>query len=185
MMKLEQKLDILIQLVLRARTFFDFWWTYEGVETRQKYMPGMNNYSEFFRFDTHAHQLSYTIYLCQIFENHPKTLNINNVLEEAQDRGVSRRYLAEAERAFQEGVPIWKKLVIVRSNLYAHRSASLEYSRAFEKASITPNEIRRLTELGLEAINHLRIALGLEIYEFSTLPKNDIERLLQKIRSVS
>ena len=185
MVGLEKKLDILVQIVLRARAFFDFWWTYEGLETRQKYLPGMNNYSEFFRFDVHAHQLSYIIYLCQIFESRTKTLSINNVLKEVQDRGISDRNIVEAQRVLQEGTPIYKKLVIVRSNLFAHRSASLNYPEAFSMASVNPNDIRRLTELALEATNLLRLALGLETQEFSTLPKNHIEKLLKEIQPFS
>ena len=184
-MTLNQKLDILIQLVLRARTFFDLWWIYEGAPTRPKYLSAMNCYSEFFRFDSHAQQVAYTIYLCQIFEEHPKTLNIMNVVKEAKNRKLSTSYIAMAEKALQEGLPIWKKLVIVRSNLFAHRSASLSYKKAFEMASITPDEIRHLAELGLDAINSLRIAIGQRDYEFSTLPGEDLKGLLDEIDSSS
>lgn len=180
-MTLEQKLDILVQLVLRARTFFDLWWIYEGVETRPKYLPAMKRYSEFFRFDSHALQVAYTIYLCQIFEDRPKTLNLKNVVNEAKTRGLSTDYITAAEKVLQDGLPIWKKLVIVRSNLFAHRSASLSYSRAFEMAAIAPNEIRRLAELGLEGINSLRTALGQQDYVFSTLPGKDLRKLLEEI----
>jgi hypothetical protein len=180
-MQLEQKLDLMVQLVLRARTFLDLWWVYEGKPTRGKYLPAMNLYPEFFRFDSHAHQVAYTIYLCQLFEKHPKTLNINNVLKEAKARGVSGGNLAVAEKALQEALPIVKKLVILRHNLFAHRSGSLSYADAFKKAAVTPNQIRRLTELGLEAINSLRTALGQTDFEFSTLPHTHLEELLEEI----
>ena len=180
-MELEEKLDILIQLVLRARTFFDFWWIYEGAPTRTNYLPAMNRYSEYFRFDSHAHHVAFTIYLCQIFEDNQKTLNIINAVKEAKDRGLSATHVETAEAAIQEGLPIWKKLVIVRSNLFAHRSASLSYSEAFKKASLSPNEIRRLSELGLKGVNSLRTALSQKEYEFSTLPGNDLEDLLNEI----
>ena len=184
-MTLEQKLDILVQLVLRARTFFDLWWIYEGAPTRPKYLPAMDCYSEFFRFVSHAQQVAYTIYLCQIFEDRPKTLNIMNVVDEAKNRKLSTGYIATAEKALQEGLPIWKKMVIVRSNLFAHRSASLSYKRAFEMASITPDEIRHLAELGLEAINSLRTGIGQKNYKFSTLPGKDLKGLLEEIDSSS
>lgn len=180
-MKLEQKLDILVQLVLRARIFFDLWWIYESSQTRPKYLPAMNRYPEFFRFDSHAQEVAYTIYLCHIFEDDSKTLNIPNVVKEAKARGLSAGYITVAEKALKDGLPIWKKLVIIRSNLFAHRSASLSYSGAFKKASITPNEIRRLAELGLEAINSLRTALAQKDYGFSALSGKDLKELLEEI----
>jgi hypothetical protein len=141
----------------------------------------MNRYSEFFRFDSHAQEVAYTTYLCQIFEDRSKTLNIPNVMKEARTKGISATYMTVAEKALKEGLPIWKKLVVLRSNLFAHRSASLNYSQVFKKASITPNEIRRLAELGLEAINSLRTALAQKDYEFSTLPGEDLKELLEEI----
>ncbi len=184
-MTLEQKLDILVQLVLRACTFFDIWWVYEGAPTRSKYLPAMNRYSEFFRFDSHAQEVAYTIYLCQIFEKDSKTLNIMNAVEEAKQRGLSRDHIAAAEKAFQEGLPIRKKLVIVRNNLFAHRNACLSYKRAFATAAITPDEVRHLAKLGLKAINSIRTAVGQKGYEFSTLPGKDIKKLLEEIDSSS
>ncbi len=180
-MRLEQKLDILAQIVLRARTFFDLWWIYESSQTRPKYLPAMNRYSEFFRFDSHAHEVAYTTYFCQIFEDHSKTLNIPNVMKEAKTKGLSADYITVAEKALKESLPIWKKLVILRSNLFAHRSASLSYSQVFKKASITPNEIKRLAELALEAINSLRAALGQRDYEFGILPREHLKELLKEI----
>jgi hypothetical protein len=180
---LETKLDTLVQLVLRARCFFDLWWVYEGAPTRLKNLDAMNQYSEFFRFDTHAQQVAYTIYLCQLFENKPKTLNITGALSEAKARSLPKDNIAIVEQLLQEAKPIVRKLVIIRGNLFAHRSLSLDYKTAFAKAAITPNQVRRLCEIGLEAVNSLRVALGQAKYDFSELPALDLSRLLKDIRT--
>ncbi|MCK9376261.1 MAG: hypothetical protein M0P73_08930 [Syntrophobacterales bacterium] len=185
MMTLEEKLDALVQIVLRARTFFDLWWIYEGAPTRSKYLPSMNRYSEFFRFDIHAQLITYTMYFCQVFENNQRNMNIKHVVNKAKNRGVSTGYIAAAEKALKEGLAIREKLAIVRNKLFAHRDASLSYSEAFKKADITPDEIRRLSELGLEAINSLRTALGQKKQGFSILPGKDLEELLEEISSRS
>jgi len=183
MMDLETKLDTLIQLVLRARCFFDFWWVYEGAPTRRKNLDAMNQYSEFFRFNAHAQQVAYTIYLCQLFEIKPKTLNIAGALKQAKDRSLPQDSITAVEQLLQEAKPIVKKLVIIRSNLFAHRSLSLNYKTAFAKAAITPNQIKRLCEIGLEAVNSLRLTLGQDQYGFSELPTEDLSRLLKNIRT--
>jgi hypothetical protein len=183
MKELETKLDTLVQLVLRARCFFDFWWVYEGAPSRQKNLDAMNQYSEFFRFDSHAQQVAYTVYLCQLFESKPKTLNIAGALKHAKDRSLPQDRIAAVEQLLQEAEPIVKKLVIIRSNLFAHRSLSLNYKTAFTKAAITPNQIKRLCEIGLEAVNSLRVTLGQDQYGFSELPTEDLSRLLKDIRT--
>ena len=181
-MTLEQKLDRLAQLILRARVFFDLWWIYKGAPTHLKHLPAMNRYSEFFRFDIHAQEIANTMYLCQIFENRRDTLNIKNVINEAKARKLSTEHIAAAEKALQEALPIREKLAIIRHNLFAHRSLSLDYSEVFKKASITPNETRRLAELGLEAINSLLTALKQNVHWFTPLPGNDLEKLLREIK---
>jgi hypothetical protein len=185
MTNLETKLDILVQITLRARCFFEFWWVYEGAPTRPKYLDAMNQYSEFFRFDTHAHQVAYTIYLCQIFESKLNTLNIRGLLKEAKARNLSEHSIASVEQLLQEAEPILKKLVIIRSNLFAHRSLSLNYKTAFHKAAITPNQIRRLCEIALEVVNLLRIAFGQDELSFTDLSTEDLTRLLEAIKTES
>ena len=181
-MKLEEKLNILAQLALRAHVYFDLWWIYQGAPTRLKYLPSMNRYSEFFRFDIHAQEIANTMYLCQIFENRRDTINIKNVIKEAKTRKLSTEHIAAAEKALQEALPIRDKLVIIRNNLFAHRSLSLDYSGTFKKARLTPNETRRLSELGLEAINSLLTALKQQVHWFTPLPGNDLEQLLREIK---
>ena len=178
---LEQKLDTLVQIVLRARTFFDFWWIYENVPTRKKYLPAMNRYSEFFKFDSHAQEVAYTIYLCQVFDKRKNTLSVVNVIEEAKARNISKESIATAEEALHEAEPILKKMSIIRNNLFAHRKDSLSFEDAFKKASIKPNQIRSLTELALDAVNSLRTSLGQESFDFSEFPGRDLSQLLEEI----
>lgn len=176
---LETKLDALAQLALRARCFFDFWWLYEGSPNREKNLDAMNQYSEFFRFDTHSHQIAYTMYLCQLFESKANTMNISGTLREARDRGLPQKNIAGVEQLLREAEPIAGNLVIIRSNLFAHRSLSLGYDAAFAKAAITPNQIGHLYDIGLEAVNLLRVAFGQDEQEVSALPTEDLSRLLK------
>jgi len=180
---LKSELDILEQVARRARVYFDLWWICEGYETRSKNLQAMNRYPEFFRFDSHAHEMTYIMYLCQIFENNSKTLNITNVIKQAKAQKLSEGQITNAEQALCEAKPIYKKLLIIRHNLFAHRNISLSYKSAFEKANITPNEIRNLTELGLKAVNSLLVALGQNKRVFSELPGKDLSKLLENIKA--
>ena len=180
-MTFEEKLELLTQLVLRARAHFDFWWIYEGEPTRPTYTPAMNRFSEFFRFDLHAQLVSLTMYLCQIFETRSDTHNLRGLLEEAKAAAIPRGTIEAAEEAIDEGEGIRKKLVVLRHKLFAHRDLNLSYEDTFRKASITPDEIRRMSECGLEAVNGLWQGMGAVPREFSPLPERDLLALLEMI----
>jgi hypothetical protein len=68
-----------------------------------------------------------------------------------------------------EATPIAKGIIILRSNVMAHRSASLEYNDAFKRAQLRPMDMRRLTELALAVVNCLRGSLGKQPIEFDEI----------------
>ena len=181
-MNLEQKLDILGKVILRARVFFDFWWIYEGAPNRSKHLSAMNCYPEFFRYDSASHQVAYIMLLCQIFEDKPHTINLPTALEEAKNISLPADCIQVADEALKKGLLIWEKLVIIRSNLFAHRNISLTYPDAFRKANIKPSEIKLLTEYAIEAINALRAAFALRDLKFSSIPEMHLTKLLESIR---
>jgi len=183
-MNLKQKLDVLGKVILRARIFFDFWLIYEETTNRSKYIMAMNQYPEFFRYDSVSNQIAYTMLLCQIFEKKPGTINLPTTLEDAEKMGLPEDFIQIADNAIRDGLLIWKKLVKIRSNLFAHRSMSLSYSEAFTKAHITPDEIKLLTEYAIKAINSLRSAVGLKNLHFSSVPEIHLTKLLESLRPI-
>ena len=72
---LDERLDVAAQLAKRVRIFYDIWWFYDGADTRSRMLDTMNAYSEFFRFDTHAHFVSMVIHLAGLFESGNDTVN--------------------------------------------------------------------------------------------------------------
>lgn len=173
------------QLVMRARSHYEIWWTYIGADTRPKYVNTMNRYVDFFRFDEHANFVALVMYLSQLFEERRETLNLAGVVAEAEVAGVERSFIDTAGSALVTAKPIWKKVVILRSNLFAHRSGKLSYEAAFELAEITPDDLRDLAQLGLEVINPLCKGLGMDEFEFVAESGADTVRLLEDLGRVS
>jgi hypothetical protein len=65
---LDERIELSAQLVKRARIFHGIWFFYEGAETRPAILDTMNCYSEFFRFESHAHFVSLVVHLAALFE---------------------------------------------------------------------------------------------------------------------
>ncbi len=184
-MTLHEKLEKLEQVVLRARAHFDIWSVYAGAGARPRLLPTMNDFSEFFRFDEHAHQFTFVVHLCQLLDRRAKTINLRTLIGEAHASGYSTQATEKAGSIAAEMEPIWKKLIMLRSNLFAHRSEQLGWNEAFSRAGVTANEIRRFTEQGLEAVHKLLGATGSHLNHFSDLPERDVLRLFDRLATPS
>lgn len=184
-MNFDQKLEVISQVAARARIYFDIWWIYEGAPTKQTYLETMNEYSEFFRFDSHAHFVTMVLYLGQLFETRQGTLNLTSIAKEAeQSVALSQDDVVAAADKLAAAKPLAKKVTILRSNLFAHRSSSLSYADVFRKAEITADQLRELTEAALSVTNKLRRAAGKEDKVFHALSREDVEDLLETLKSV-
>lgn len=184
-MTLEEKLQKLEQVVLRARAHFDIWWVYAGAGTRPRVLPTMNEFSEFFRFDEHAHQFAFVIYLCQLLERRAKTINLGAVIAKAQASGYPAEVTQKVSAIAGGMEPTWKKLVILRSNLFAHRTDQLGWDETFSRAGITANEIRTFTGKGLTAVHTLLGVKGSHLNQFTDDPERHVLRLLDALANPS
>lgn len=177
---IDERLETAAQLVLRSRIFYDIWRFFEGEETRPAIIETMRHYSEFFRFDPHAHFVAFVVHIAALFEKRSDTLNLPRLAKEMNGAGlISAQDAAEVDALLSRAAPLASKTTILRSNLFAHRSATLSYAGAFTKAAVTPNQLRDLTEIALEVANRLLMARGLNDHVFNTLPLTHADAMLK------
>lgn len=88
---------------------------------------------------------------------------------------------AKAESILSEAKPLVPKVIILRSNLFAHRSPSLSYAEAFKLADVTANQLGGLSDLSLGLVNCLLIARGLKDRIFHTISRAHLKALLDGI----
>lgn len=180
-LSLDDRLDTAAQLAKRARIFYDIWWFYEGVDTKPRILDTMKVYSEFSRFDTHAHFVSMVIHLAGLFESRNDTINFGALIKEAEADGVPKEAIDKAKGLMTEVAGVPSKVTILRSNLFGHRSASLSYGEAFQKADLKPDQLRDLTVAGLRIANTLLIARGSDEQFFHELSRRDAERFMNDL----
>lgn len=179
---IDERIETAGHLVVRARIFYDVWWLYEGAETRPQIIDSMNKFPEFFRYDSHAHFVAFVVHIAGLFESREDTINLPMLVSELAVSGVS---VTEAESLISEAHPFISKVMILRSNLFAHRSAALTYEKAFEKANITANQLGHLCELALRIINCLLLARGLEEKLFHELSRCHANAMLNALGKTS
>ncbi len=181
--QLREDIDLVGHLAVRARVFLDIWWIYEGAPTRGKYLEAMNRFSEFYRFDPHAHFVAMVMYLSQLFESRSDTLNLPFLIQKASSEGITVAVIDQARSVLEAARPLVSKLMILRSNLFAHRSAKLSYAEVFDLAEITADQLRDLSGSSLRVVNLLGRAVGVGEKLVHALSPAHAEAVLQALAS--
>lgn len=161
------------QLVVRTRIFLDLWDFYHG-PTRGGIINAMNRFSEFFRFDEHAHRFSFFVHAAALFENKPNTINLRRLTEELHAADfISAKKKGEIDQLFLSVSVTVKSVHLIRNNAFAHRNNSISFDKAFAMANISTDSLRDLTSKALKIINILLIACGHNEKVFAELPLED------------
>ena len=82
LLPLSERVENLKKLVERAYIFYTCWWLYEGAETRVELIEHMEEHSEFYRFDSHAHFCSMIIHCHSILDNSKHATNLKKIASE-------------------------------------------------------------------------------------------------------
>src|SRR5258707_14629511 len=135
-----ERLERAGQLVVRSRIFYDICFFFESAEARPVIIEVMRRFNEFFRFDPHAHFVAFVVHTAALFEKRRDTINLPSLLKEMKTANlISAQDAAEVDALLAQAKDVASKVTILRSNLFAHRSATLSYDDAFKKPSVTPN----------------------------------------------
>jgi hypothetical protein len=137
-------------------------------------------FSEFFRFDPHAHFVAFVVHIAALFEKRKDTINFRRLVKEMEQAGlISVQNAAEVDALLTRAQPFASKVTILRSNLFAHRSATLSYADAFKKAAVTAKQLCYLTNVALKIANRLLIVRGRNDQFFNALPANHADAILR------
>ena len=176
----DDRIDRAGHLAVLARRFFDVWWYCEGSDTRPQILDAMNEFPEFFLFDSHAHLVALITHLAGLFESRKDTVNFEALISEAESSDlVTPDTLAKAKVILGSVSALRPKVAILRSNVFSHRSASLSYENAFTLAAVTPYQLRDMVAAGMEIANVLLAARRLPEAFYSGSTLEHLKGLLQ------
>lgn len=161
-------------LVVRSRIFLEAWWLSRGEQGRHQYNDFWDEYWEFWRFNEEALLSAFAVHICGLFDPpHNGTINLRNLMNNLTGNYKNCALSSQFKRA----IDIARKVILLRSNLWAHRSGRIGYTEAFKKANVTADELHELTVLALEIVNFMLRSTELTEREFSTLPINTLRRM--------
>jgi hypothetical protein len=182
LLPLDERLERAGQLVVRARIFYDLWFTFEDAKTRPATLDVTERFGAFFAFDPHAHFVAFVVHIAALFERRYGTINLQGLAKEAKEANLIPAQAAEIDALFDEAAPLVSKVTLLRSNLFAHRSATLPYDAVFKKANVTADQLRDLTDIALKIVNRLLLARGLRDHMFNYMPLEEAKAILEALK---
>ncbi len=177
---INRQLEIVTQQIVRAKIFYDIWWLYKSSTTRPLIIETLNDFSEFFRFDEHAHFVSMVIHCAVVWDKSSDNVSLPSVSKRIldvkrspADKELSAEIINHAKAA--------DRLVKLRHEAIAHRSATYDYEEAFKRAGIIPDTLPVLLNGWLSVINQLRIRRTMDDVSFAEFPLQDAKRLIHAL----
>jgi hypothetical protein len=171
-----ERLNTAGQLSVRAKIFYDVWRCYyDELNREDQFHYTVNLYTEFFRFDYHAHLMCFVLSYAALLEPRGDTINLGQLVKDTLDvAAVLATERTEINDLLDKILKFRSPIMMLRNNAFAHRSASLSYNSAFKKAQITPNELRELSDDVLKLTNRLLIACNLKDKIANTMAVDDL-----------
>ena len=136
---------ILEDIVISAtgtKAHFDVWWA-QVSEAKPRYVPIMNNHSDFFLASQDAHYKAFFIYLAHLFDKRSDVSSIPKYLELIKAETDPERF-QQLETDYNALIVRATPLVKIRHKRVAHVDAKLSETDVFTEISLTWNEVRKI-----------------------------------------
>jgi hypothetical protein len=114
------------------------------------------DYHWFFKLQAHANRFSAIVEIAGLFTPKMGTVNFHRLAQEVWNEGsidlAERDRLAAVLRTRPRVVEGVRR---IRNRALSHRDAAMDFNDVFKTANVTPNEVRALTDDGLEVSSAL------------------------------
>ena len=134
MKEVQECITRLENTIKAAQLNYEIWWVYKDKQTRDIYKKAINRYPLFFKTSIHAHFVSAIIALHRTLEE-KETINFNVLVSKIKKgKLLDAAVLDEIEKDIEKAQPIWKKVCIIRNNVFGHASLKLKFEDVMKES---------------------------------------------------
>jgi hypothetical protein len=171
--------------IIAAEHNHDIWWIYKSRDTRPKFIDVMNVYLAFFQTSIHAHFVAMIIALYRLYETRRDTISVPQLLKIFdRDHPLSDNAKNRVAELMQNAKPLWIKIGIVRSEVFAHLTDGTGIEDSFKKADLKYRDFKALIELSKTIINVITQDYNRNTYAFNLSAEFDTKALLTDLLSL-
>lgn len=164
-----------------AKRHFEVYRVYSEPGSRGRLFDALDDYADFVLLDERAHRDLAILRAVSLFDTKEHTTHLPDIVRELKTRGSTPELVAEAEASLTRLEAAVKKLRIIRHNAIAHRSATVSYDEAFDRAQITVDELGDLVASAEAVARALAKATGCEPVIMAYYAANALDRLFTDV----
>jgi len=177
--KIERYIKNIRDTILAANQNHDIWWVYKHKDTRSKFLDIMNHYPAFFQTSLHAHFAAMVIQLYRLFETRQDTISFPQLIRLLDGNSkLSDNAKRELDSFMAKAKPIWIKIGIIRSEIFAHANNEATIEESFKKADIRYDQFRELIDLSKTISNVITQDFDRSTHTFDLSAGSDTVELL-------
>ena len=179
---IEQLPDLLDEL-REVQQFLSVWRAFTTPKNQATFEPTMQQYPLFFDSVVRATFAGVIVALYRIYDNHSRSKSLRQLYADAKSLNVMAPQIAQRAADLELDIQnTWKKVCILRSNVFGHRSAKLSPELAFEKAGLTPDDLAAMIKNGQQLYNCISRTLTRRSHAFNLSATNDVTDLMARLQ---
>lgn len=97
--------------------------------------------------------------LHSLLDANPATINLPDLVEALEEADRPQPLLRKGLDVAQ---PVFRKMRVLRNNVYGHRTRKKSYADVFKSAAVTPDQLQELVITCNKVANELRVEVVLE-----------------------
>jgi len=171
------------QAITVSELNYEIWWVYKAKESRKRYEDILYKYPIFFKMSLHAHFVAMLVSLYRLYETRTDTINLPQLMKLIKDEGsIPQQELKLIEKDIFNLKPLWNKVSVLRNNLFAHRSKSLDPSSIWKQAQVTPIQFKKIINESKSILNRITSLRNRSSHAFNLSSTKDILNLLNDLK---
>jgi len=181
--EIEKNVRELQHAIVVAKLNYEIWWVYKEKNSRKRFVDILNDYPLYFQTSLHAHFVAMIISLYRLYETRKDTMNLPQLVRLLRKHNtLSIQEIKSMESDIKSMRPLWQKVSILRNNMFAHRSNKLDDDDVWKKASVTPNQFKKLIDDSEGILNRITHVWARSSHAFNLSATHDAERLLEDLK---
>lgn len=178
---LESRLPDILDELRELQQFYSVWKQFTNGRNQAEYEPTMERYPVFFDSIVRAHFSALVIALYRIYDKAEGTLTLRQLYGEVSAiLQADPSIRTKTEKLHGEIEATWKKVCILRSNVFGHRSAKLNPEAAFKKAGLSPDDLGEMIRRAQRLFNWISRAIANKTYAFNLSAAKDISKFMTR-----
>ena len=178
----EEQLSELERDLVKLDISYQIWRSFTDPNNRDEYLPVMEKYSLFFGSIIDAQYMSVVVALNRVLEAKQNTINLFGIRSQIEsEKKINEKDLLRLDLLESQLKEKFSKLVILRSNVFAHRNKKIEISQFYSRAGLSPNLLISAIRQTQDYFNILNFIYLNRTYHFDFIDFIETDTLMKKL----